>query len=66
MIRAIEIDGWISAITGNRAGHLSEKVRVEASYESAGISNDIAFSLPIESAKLVHVGQKISIVISLG
>lgn len=60
----VEIKAYVMQVTGNRAGHLSENIRVSASYEAAGLLGSLSFDVPIEQAKEFYVGQELVITIS--
>ena len=60
----VVIDGYISEIRSNRMGDRSEKVRMSADYESAGIIGNLTFEMPILQAKQFYIGQKINIIIT--
>ena len=57
------IEAYVSTIEGSRAGRLSEKMKVNAAYESASIMSSITFDAPIAEARNFYVGQKITIVV---
>ena len=62
----VSIDAWVCEILANRLGDRSEKARVSATYESAGIVGSITFDVPISEAKDFYVGQLIKIYIEKG
>ncbi|KKM13662.1 hypothetical protein LCGC14_1714000 [marine sediment metagenome] len=58
------IKAYVTAINGNRAGNLSEKITVCASYEAASIISSITFEAAIAEADKFYVGQEIGVVVS--
>ena len=59
----VEIIAHVQEIHGNRMGDKSEKIRISASYETAGMINSITFDEPIDQASSYHIGQQLTITI---
>lgn len=57
------IEAYVSTIEGYRAGHLSEKMRVCAAYESANIMGSLTFDVPIAEARNFYIGQRLTVVV---
>ena len=55
------IMAYVGRIDGNRAGHLSETVRISADYEASNIAGSITFDVPVSEAREYYIGQKLRI-----
>jgi len=60
----VEFRAYVEQVTGNRAGHLSEKLRVSASYEIPGLLGSLTFDVPVDQAQEYYIGQELTISIS--
>lgn len=66
MSRGLEIgEAYISSIEGNRAGRLSERVKIIAAYRMADTVGSIIFEVTLEAARGYYIGQKLTISIAV-
>ncbi len=57
------IYGYVDSVRGHSMGDRTEKLRVEASYESANTLSTITFDIGIEESANFYVGKKLMITI---
>ena len=59
------LNGYIYSLEANCRGDEAAGVRVIATYSEANILGSISFDVPVETAKRLHIGQKLDVDISI-
>ena len=65
LVELATINARVSSIRANCVADRADKVQVTADYQCANILGSLTFEIPIDEAKTLYVGQKVSINIKL-